>query len=60
MKTIDLTPTWSGMLPTLVMLLDNGYKTRNTALAELANMAKAADLWNAHCAQLNQNKDTPA
>ena len=41
---IDLTPTWSGMLGTLRMLIENGDATgRKTAWAELVRMAALAD-----------------
>jgi len=43
-ETIDLTPTWSGILPALLALLENGTETgKLTARQELANMARAAD-----------------
>ena len=42
--TIDLTPTWSGMLSTLRMLVENGNaEGRKTAWGELARMAALAD-----------------
>lgn len=46
MKTIDVTPTWEGILPTLLVLLENGNsKGRETARAELKRMAKLADCY---------------
>lgn len=49
MKTIELMPTWAGLLPMLLMLLENGNaEGRKTAREELARMAQAADRWNAH------------
>lgn len=43
-KTIDLTPTWSGILPTLLLLLQSGnMEGKATAAAELRKMAKLAD-----------------
>lgn len=42
--TIDLTPTWSGILPTLIALMvDGNEKGRITALGELQKMAQLAD-----------------
>ena len=40
-ETIDLTPTWRGILPALLAIYDHG--DRQTALDELAKMAGAAD-----------------
>jgi len=52
-RTIDITPTWSGLLPVLLMGMDDPDSVtregRMIAKQELANMAKAADKWNAHC-----------
>jgi hypothetical protein len=47
--TIDLTPTWSGILPALLALLEAGGEARATAEKELRKMADAADKWNAYC-----------
>jgi len=45
--TIDITPTWSGLLPYLLNLYESGPETaRQTAKEELARMAKAADFYN--------------
>jgi hypothetical protein len=46
MKTIDLTPTWEGILPALLAIIQNG-KTegRAIALAELRRMAQLADAY---------------
>jgi len=41
-KTIDLTPTWRGVLPALLALLENP-ATKRDALRELSRMAGAAD-----------------
>lgn len=44
METMDLTPTWAGLLPGLIAQLDNGtVKSRKTAEAELRKMAGLAD-----------------
>lgn len=49
MKTIDLTPTWSEILPTLLIILrDASPKGQSSAVEELKNMARAADMWNEH------------
>jgi hypothetical protein len=55
MHTIDLTPTWSGLLPALLALLSDAttpVETRRIIEAELARMARAADAWNAHAKSL--------
>lgn len=40
-KTIDITPTWSEILPALILLIQNGQV--NVAVQELEKMAKLAD-----------------
>lgn len=46
-KTIDITPTWSGLLPALVDLTTSeSGETRNFAWSELRKMARVADLFN--------------
>ena len=43
-KTVDLTPTWSGILPALLDLVrSDNYKTREIAERELRRMAGLAD-----------------
>jgi len=44
MKTIDMTPTWSDILPLLLELTQNP-KTYKDAAFELARMAKLADAY---------------
>lgn len=47
MKTIDITPSWEGVLPTLLILLaDAGKEGKKVAHEELLKMARAADLYN--------------
>lgn len=47
MIMVDVTPTWQGILPLLIELLQNGNDAgQRTAREELAKMAKAADLYN--------------
>lgn len=47
METIDLTPTWSGILPGLLAVIENGTgEGRRLAREELARMAQAADKYN--------------
>ena len=48
--TIDITPTWRGVLPIIIEGLTNG-NARGVQIAteELQRMADAADAWNAHC-----------
>lgn len=44
MEYIDITPTWEGILGTLLMLYENGdAKGRANAITELTKMAKLAD-----------------
>ncbi|QOC54175.1 hypothetical protein [Caulobacter vibrioides] len=50
-RTVDLTPTWAGLLPVLVELAHEGNGTaRPLARQELERMAQAADRWNARMA----------
>lgn len=47
MKTIDLTPTWSGLLPALIAVIQNGKpEGQRLAIEELRRMAQAADQLN--------------
>ena len=51
MKTIDLTPTWASLVPVLMHIAkhsDSPSGLRDVT-DELTKMARAADLWNAHC-----------
>jgi hypothetical protein len=45
MKTIDMTPTWEGILPALIAVIENGTtgEARANALNELRRMAQLAD-----------------
>ena len=46
MKTIDITPTWEGILRVTLALYENGNDTgRATAFGELVRMAKLADFY---------------
>jgi hypothetical protein len=52
--TIDITPTWSGLLPWMLRVLESNGENeaaKQPLREELVQMAKAADLWNAHCAK---------
>jgi len=50
MRTVDITPTWTGVLPVLLAALQDGTpKGKAMAIDELRNMALAADEWNKHC-----------
>lgn len=44
---IDMTPTWSGILPALLAIIENGVTVdaRKTAEAEMQKMARLADLY---------------
>lgn len=44
--TIDMTPTWEGLLPGLLLAIENGTaEGRRIAREELARMAQVADLY---------------
>jgi hypothetical protein len=45
-KTIDLTPTWTEILPALLAIWDKSDGGKNIAMGELRKMAKLADLYN--------------
>lgn len=46
MQTIDLTPTWSAMLPSMIALLNTGkFEPIKIATEELERMAKLADAY---------------
>lgn len=47
METIEITPTWSAVLPILLAAIENGTDHgRRMAREELARMAQAADKYN--------------
>ncbi len=48
METIDLTPTWAGLMPALVEIAANGTTAegRQQAMAELMRLAKIVDEMN--------------
>lgn len=47
METIDLTPTWTQILPMLLHVIEHGEEPGKQAVRdELRRMAKAADAWN--------------
>jgi hypothetical protein len=45
-ETIDLTPTWTEILPALLAIWDKSEGGKNIAMGELRKMAKLADLYN--------------
>ena len=49
-EMIDMTPSWSGILPALLVVLEGGTNEANkrSIREELQRMADAADKWNAH------------
>lgn len=54
-RKVDLTPTWSAVLPIIVRgLRSDNEASRENALAELANMALAADRWNTRLALVDR------
>lgn len=49
--TIDITPTWQGLLPGMIAVLQNPKaqpKSHEAIAIELGRMARAADQWNEH------------
>lgn len=52
MKTVDVTPTWEGLLPALLHLWSNNGSQKKFAEDELRRMAIAADRWNKYGAPL--------
>ena len=43
-RTIDATPTWAGLMPALIAVIENGTaEGRDNAVAELMRLAQAAD-----------------
>ena len=44
MKTVDVTPTWEAILPTMIFCLKNSSDTKGV-VEELTRMAKLADLY---------------
>lgn len=47
-RTVDFTPTWTAILPMLLVGIKDGNETgRRIAMEELFRMAHAADMWNA-------------
>jgi hypothetical protein len=55
MQTIDMTPTWSGLLPVMVHILQHSESesSKRDIADELTKMARAADRWNAYCKEQN-------
>lgn len=50
MEKIDVTPTWQGITPALIAVLQNGdSQGRKIAKEEILRMAMLADLWVKHC-----------
>lgn len=47
MQTIDVTPTWTAVLPLITTGIEHGGTAGELALGELHRMARAADRWNA-------------
>ena len=46
-KTIDITPTWTAILPALIAALEDGTaEGKRLAREELKTMARAADVYN--------------
>lgn len=49
-RRIDITPTWSGILPALIAIMRDGtHEGQRLAEIELRRMATLADNWVAHC-----------
>ena len=52
METIDITPTWTGVLPLIATGIEHGGNAHSTAMQELYRMASIADRWNAETPKL--------
>ncbi len=51
--TIDMTPTWAGIMPALIAVLENGTETgKIAARAELMDLAASVDRSNAKIREL--------
>lgn len=51
-KTVDVTPSWEGLVPVMLQLWSQeraATQTRWDIKQEFIRMAQAADKWNAHC-----------
>ena len=50
-ETIDMTPTWEGLLPWLMTAVNQAeyFSIYSEMGEELLRMARAADQWNAYC-----------
>lgn len=57
---IDVTPTWESILPTMRLIIEHheNEDSREAMWKDLANMARAADRWNAHVRE-NEVKAPP-
>lgn len=54
-RTVDVTPTWRGVLPMLLLVVENGTgEGRRVAIEELERMADTAD---AHVASVKKQID---
>lgn len=67
MDYINLTPTWSGLLPALLALIEQGpkgsdeqHEAAKAARQELVNMAKAADRYNLLVERLQHLRNSDA
>ena len=51
---IDATPTWEHLVPVLMYIIRNAERldALHDLEHELRNMARAADMWNAHCKEM--------
>jgi hypothetical protein len=55
MQTIDITPTWEGILPALLAVIENGnFEGKKIALEEITRMAQLADLYVEHNAEIER------
>ena len=50
-KTINLTPSWEALLPSMLAIVTDGdsHEARAFARSELRRMATLADAWVQHC-----------
>lgn len=59
-QTIDLTPTWEGLVHLLMYLAQGDDEQRDTAHTELRKMGRAADKWNAHIKTMHSRRERVA
>lgn len=58
-KYVNMTPTWSALLPGMIDVIRNGetYESRKLMEGEFERMALAADKWNEYAKKQNEEED---